>query len=737
MAIDLHLVRTNLESPTGPKLRRKNSAEPTMTIHTRAATDDILDIFNQPLRNLGATRDNHADSGGESDYDEDDYTSAGESTGTGRISGASEFGDDETGIRVVEAPDVTDLLSASKWSDFTTDKHSPKHGTKDQENLVGDLESMHLNDPISRVEEILEEELSTPISPEPAYQIVQTKFIPIPPEDYEPPTQTYRDHAQMPQNRLPFMTPIVEKTESSMGLPTVKTKKDYFGLKTPSRQKGDETSVNSVAEAAPSSSPFQETVNEPRVEHPIQPRAVKAETKKGVSSRKTAPAKQAKGAIIKDAQCNPVDEVIRSTILQNLKTPLSTYTGYYDHKPQCCNKGQEIRKFVKALVKTSKNASEKTATNLSIPPTITFPHPSNTTYAIRRELGKGAFAPVYLAEKSPDEAFPLSTSSDDQSPRFLAMKCESPPNPWEFYIMATAHKRLGPLSRATASLAKPHSMHLFADEGYLLEEYRDQGTLLDLVNLARSETLASASSNGLLDETIVLFFSVELLRTVDALHSHGMLHGDLKADNCLVRLPLSSSLSPDTYSPAGDLGWASLGLLLIDFGRGIDMRTFEPGVQFIADWKTDKQDCPEMRGMRPWTWQVDWWGMAAIIHLLLFGRWMEDIVEKIANEGDEGIQGHALGGQVLGAVGKRHRLKETLKRYWQTAIWTKLFDTLMNPGNINEGGGKGIDEKAVWAELRVVRVEMEKWLEENGERRGLGTGLRGLAEKGRGKAGKR
>ncbi|KAL9614924.1 MAG: hypothetical protein Q9204_008804, partial [Flavoplaca sp. TL-2023a] len=83
-------IKTNLESPTGPKLKRKNSAEPTMTLHTKAATDDILDIFNQPLRNMGPLS-NQPDSAGESEFEDDDYTSAGESTGTGAISGASEF----------------------------------------------------------------------------------------------------------------------------------------------------------------------------------------------------------------------------------------------------------------------------------------------------------------------------------------------------------------------------------------------------------------------------------------------------------------------------------------------------------------------------------------------------------------------------------------------------------------------------------------------------------------------
>ncbi|KAL9103531.1 MAG: hypothetical protein Q9187_008998 [Circinaria calcarea] len=323
--------------------------------------------------------------------------------------------------------------------------------------------------------------------------------------------------------------------------------------------------------------------------------------------------------------------------------------------------------------------------------------------------------------------------------------------------MSTAHRRLG-LSRATESLAKPYGMHLFADEGYLIEEYRDQGTLLDLVNIARADT--SSSSNGVLDEAVVMFFTIELLRTVEALHSQGLLHGDLKADNCLVRLkPSPASSGNSSYSPTGANGWSSLGLLLIDFGRGIDLRCFSPTVQFIADWKTGTQDCAEMREMRPWTWQVDYWGVAAIVHLLLFGKWIEDVVEKPTGkangcEGDgvvAGAAGNADGdGGALGTGAKRYRLKEGLKRYWQVELWTAFFETLMNPGRVNlsaslsesessgesgsingsiNGSVNGSANQPVWQRLRPVRTAMESWLEREGERRDLRGKLRRLEER--------
>lgn len=747
------LVKTNLESPTGPKLKRKNSAEPTMTLHTRAATDDILDIFNQPLRNLGPIGSHH-DSGGESDYDDDDYTSAGESTGTGRVSTTIDIRDDETGVGGFSLPEVIEERSVSEWSDFTTSKHIPD--TEEDgldENTTDCLDNIQISDREHPARGQVQEELAIPISPKPENLSLQTRFTPIPPEDYDAPVGPYRDPLQLGQNRLPFMTPIVEKTESSMGLPTGREEKDYFNSKTPSRRKGDKTPVLSDIDDVLLSSPFQEIVNEASVDRQkIRTTDVsKSETRKiTTSSKKSTSSKEEKGPIIKDLQCNPVDESIRKAILDNLQAPLSTYAGFHDYRLQTFNKAPEIRKFVKAQAKVSKNASERTTTNLSIPPTIRFPHPNSKSYTIKRELGKGAFAPVYLAEQAnassdnEDDEYVLIEPSSLQEPpnglypRFSAIKCESPPTPWEFYIMSTAHARLG-LSRATDSLAKPYGMHLFADEGYLVEEYRDQGTLLDLVNIARADT--SSASNGVLDEAVVMFFTIELLRTVEALHSKGILHGDLKADNCLVRLNPSPSPSHSTsqetssstgtsYSPTGLHNWSSLGLLLIDFGRGIDMHHFSSDVQFIADWKTGKQDCTEMREMRPWTWQVDWWGVAAITHLLLWGRWIEDVVEKTG--AGKGEQGQGEDGGAVGTGAKRYRLKEGLKRYWQTELWAPFFDILLNPGRVGAGGsktGNGISGEAVWQRLREVRAGMEAWLEREGERRDLRGKLRKLEER--------
>lgn len=685
-----------------------------MTLHTKAATEDILDIFNQPLRNVDPMA-GPADSAGESDYDDDDYTSAGESTGTGRISGTSEFGDTEADIKNVADLENSSAAapSVSPWSDFTASKHVPnligaEDFYEDDTNRTDGLGFVVLSDSAQIGESQNDDDIDliTPISPQQEDEHVRSRYVPVPPEDYEAPVRPYRDPSQISQNRLAFMTPIVEKTEYSMGALTIREEKDYFNSKTPSRHMSNGAATPQV-DAELMSSPLQEIVNDASPVRVPKLKIAKA-TKSG--------AKENGVVIIKDAQCNPVDDSIRISILDNVQPPVSSYSGYHDYRPLTFNRAPEIRKFIKALAK-SRSTSDKTTTSLSLPPALRFPHSPSNTYTIKRELGKGAFAPVYLATKE--------DATSDEAEKLLAIKCEHPPTPWEFHIMSLLHLRLSD-HRTTPSLLKPHALHLYADEAYLLESYLDQGTLLDLVNLAKTDP-SSANTTGTLDESVAMFFSVELLRTVEAMHSVDVLHGDLKADNCLVRL--SPTMAAEEwhaqYAPDGSNGWSSKGLCLIDFGRGIDMRAFRPDVQFVADWKTGKQDCVEMRELRPWTYQVDYYGVAGVVHSLLFGRYIEDVaVDAAPRDADgDGDRTMAIGSK------KRYKLREGLKRYWQTELWAPLFELLLNPTS-HVGGEEGMKLPCARG-LRRCREGMEEWLVGEGGRRngGLKAALRRVEER--------
>jgi checkpoint serine/threonine-protein kinase len=687
-----------------------------MTFHTKAATDEIYSIFNQPLDDVAQQNEDLGEDTADDDYD--DCTSGGESTGTGLIESrgtsraASEVGDDD------------EIKGATEWSDFTTSKHNPLHSDVEDTSVSShEIEGLRiLTDNIATVS--LSENLITPTSPKPDPSQVRTKFVPIPPEDYEPPARSGRENAKSSQNRLPFMTPIVERTESSLGMSAHNTqneRRSFAAAKTPSRSNGSrQSTLPGINDDDLMSSPFQEMIDYTAIDQDevSQSPLLKLEntrtstipTKAQVPVRGTGVSKEVapKGPIIKEAQCNPTDSDIRKLILENLQPPISSYNGYFYRKDQTSGRSAEIRKFAKIA---EKKCGDKTTTSIFMPPILRF-EGIDREYTVKKELGKGAFAPVYLVENTCMDDGPESENEPVimgkgkfglERRKLEAIKMENPPTAWEFYIMRQAKRRLG-VSRAADSVIHAYEMHLFADEGFLIEEYRDQGTLLDLVNIAKTDTAGS----GVMDEALVIFFTIELFRTVEALHTKGILHGDLKADNCLVRFSTSadSEWSPK-YRRDGAAGWQNQGLALIDFGRGIDMKSFTPTVQFIADWKTGAQDCAEIREMRPWTYQIDYHGLAGIVHSMLFGKYIDTVADQ--------------GSRIGGGATKTYRIQSPLKRYWQQDIWNAVFDLLLNPLHHVEKEEKGV--LPIVKSMRLVREEMEEWLEGNCER---GAGLKNV-----------
>ncbi|KAK5198867.1 protein kinase [Exophiala xenobiotica] len=895
-------VKTRLESPTGRKLKRKNTTEPTMTFHSKAATNEIYDMFNQPLRKPEVARDD-TQSGDETDFTEgeidDGYSTTGdaESTGTGRVSGpSSEFGDDTLASRFDHTESQTQTQSQSQpesispWSDFTASRHVPridshiappsktkassgkghartklknKHRHALSEDVTESIDSSSQNATqtsglgggydtqaiaaiancnfddmdtmaIARIAgEVDEEEqddveirdeqtassqgAGAPDEPEPQQRQTmhgeddmeslstpvddvftehmeishKPRFVPIPPADYEPtPVRTYRDPALVAQNKMPFMTPIVERTESSVAPSTVFNDPDYFSSKTPSRSakeiyespsqvKIDRLLMSSPQQQEPgtpsssakrkfeqtgateeevvTSSPRQKVLGRGQADlnshipfpitkgtpaqSPSKADDIVFKTPaipvKSPARSVLQPTTRHKAPIIADLQCNPCDDTIRQQILTAVHPPISSYAGFHDHSEQALRQYPVLKSYAEKIAKAKSKPSprksqSKDAATKAVPPLLKFTGTSRV-YAVKRELGEGAFAPVYLVESydpgqnaiavadgeddsnhnDKENVSPQPASSESGRRQHLeALKTESPPGTlvWEFHILRLVRQRLGHAARSMQSIVLAHECHLYRDEAYIVLDYSPQGTLLDLVNLARSDSVRAGKPAEGLDEVLAMWFSVELLRTLEDLHRIGVLHGDLKGDNCLVRF--GDGEVEGSYDPSGGRGWAAKGLRLIDFGRGIDTKMFKAGAQFIADWPSAATDCAEIRECRPWKWQIDYHGAAGVIHSLLFGKYIETIPA-----------GHSSGG--LGSAGpgqkKEWKLKENLKRYWEKEIWADVFNVLLNPGCVADG-----EEMPVQGNLKRVRVRMEKWLVDEGERGGrdLRTALR-------------
>jgi checkpoint serine/threonine-protein kinase len=134
---------------------------------------------------------------------------------------------------------------------------------------------------------------------------------------------------------------------------------------------------------------------------------------------------------------------------------------------------------VKALKKRSRSSDSE-----SFDPPILCLSGADRVYAIKRELGAGAFAPVYLVESISNVGTYSSCDGENHSSPIknrhileaIKMEVESP-STWEFHMIRVAHDRLQSepaLARATDSIIQAHEFHLFRDEAFLVEDYRGQ-----------------------------------------------------------------------------------------------------------------------------------------------------------------------------------------------------------------------------------------------------------------------
>jgi checkpoint serine/threonine-protein kinase len=95
---------------------------------------------------------------------------------------------------------------------------------------------------------------------------------------------------------------------------------------------------------------------------------------------------------------------------------------------------------------------------------------------------------------------------------------------------------------------------------------------------------------------------------------------------------------------------------------------------------------------------------------MLFGKYIDTVAEK---------------GSGIGAgAQKRWKIKDGLKRYWQTYLWGNVFDLLLNPA-MHVEGEEG-SRLPVLKGMKAIREEMEAWLEGNSEK---GVGLQALIRK--------
>jgi len=403
--------------------------------------------------------------------------------------------------------------------------------------------------------------------------------------------------------------------------------------------------------------------------------------------------------------CNPFEPTIVSSLLSRMPSDAQ----FYDLRNQTSDQLESLQKFAKRLRKTSGVSNHDLDLSTY---TLTL---NGHRLSVSEKLGEGGYGSVFKAKDLGNRISPEDDDEDDddlgddldeeESTSLVAVKVVRPRNTWEYHVLRCLHSSLP--SSLRRSLVLPHALYAYSDESFLILDLCPQGMLLSIINNA---VPAGVSQQGAcLDELLVMFFAIELIRLVEGIHTAGFIHGDLKIDNCLLRLediPGGASAWTATYQPSGDGGWSYKGLKVIDFGRTIDTKMFPSGQEYLTDWPTDERDCFEMREGRPWTFQTDYFGLVGIIYCMLFGKYIQ--ASSVALVPDSPT--------------RRYKISTPLKRYWQGDLWNRIFDALLNPCLVRPDSTLPICD-----ELALIRKDMETWLQANCNR--SSNTLKGLLKK--------
>ena len=336
--------------------------------------------------------------------------------------------------------------------------------------------------------------------------------------------------------------------------------------------------------------------------------------------------------------CCPTDPDVMQPLIAALQPPITSLPDFVDLRQTTSGQLEELQKAAKsrgrrASTSTGSKPSASGAWELAI---------NGRKFEIEDKIGEGGFGAVFKAiDLAAREA--ADDASDDEDENMnpealytLALKVERPANVWEAVVLDRIRTRLA--SEHHPSIVKSRGLYCYQDESILLLDYYNQGTLLDAVNKAAAWGIAApaAGATGGMDETLAIFFTIELLRIVEALHRADFIHGDLKIDNCLIRLEETDEWISQ-YEMNGESGWSGKGIHLIDLGRTIDLRAYPQGIAqtFVADWPVDAKDCQEMRDGKPWSYEADYYGLASICYCMLFGKYIStELAPAGANDGD-------------------------------------------------------------------------------------------------------
>lgn len=306
----------------------------------------------------------------------------------------------------------------------------------------------------------------------------------------------------------------------------------------------------------------------------------------------------------------------------------------------------------------------------------------------------------------------------------------------EYLIINSLRSKIS--EKSLSSIVIPVACEVTMDEVLLTTRFHRRGSLLDICKMSSKfgfsgipGSIGLESSINCLNEALAIFFLVEIMRVVDDVQSVGVIHNNIKPENVLLRLAEIPSLNWDSsFRIDRSGGWSKKGIVLCDWKRSIDLSLFVKGKRFIFgnDYNNnnlinDHTLCIEMRKKLPIRYEQDWYGIANIAHVLLFGKSISVKESETKKPIEVNICGKVETIPYL-------ELKEDLKSNWNIQMWQEFFNILMNVGYLYQTDPSTDNDSYEHDfppihRIRAIRRSMEQWLVQSTS----GRNLRGLVKR--------
>ncbi|KAL9190856.1 hypothetical protein ACHAXT_000562 [Thalassiosira profunda] len=302
----------------------------------------------------------------------------------------------------------------------------------------------------------------------------------------------------------------------------------------------------------------------------------------------------------------------------------------------------------------------------------------STRCTIEGELGRGVYGVVILCS--------------DEEGQSYALKIQAPIGSLahEYSVLSRLEERVEPAVSGFYPFPRSRALYAFSEGGlFSMTAASNSGmTLIDAVNTCKKAV-------GNVPELVAIYYTSRMLKHLESLHQDGqVLHCDVKPDNWV----LTSSPKGRDYAGANAVG--GVDLMLVDFGRSVDLETVDGQgsdplrTQFKGSVAAEDMECASMRKELPWGVDLDFFGLAASSFLLLFGSHMDVVEDKRSG---------------------KWRLHKSLRRYWQRDLWSSLFDSLLN-----------FDSTKDKYCLRDIRKSFDEYIDGNQRRQEIATHLNQL-----------